>query len=310
VCVTNDFFQSTRGDWSTNDLMLLKTTLSELGVSIKGPLCAQTFFNALLKNRDIIERFFQGIPTECLSELSVSDSPLMKGLEKICVFDTDEHYIIESVLALLKKHREDIDTHDVYASLLRHYLLEKACVQVEREVTIFDFVIELLIGLRMVVDLSQSQSDENLQAPQAVKLPSEEFPAEHMQHMTPQDFRILGLWQFEWHRSRSYSSRGTLKITRKVTDNLYAGTYMSHFENPFPAGHNEMAGDAELHMQETHITIRWLPPSPDSRKPTVFEVILDPYDDVMTGHSQAGEKDQEKIIFTKQRPQWERIFPS
>ena len=35
VCVANDFFQSTQGNWTTNDLMLLKATLAGLNVPVK-----------------------------------------------------------------------------------------------------------------------------------------------------------------------------------------------------------------------------------------------------------------------------------
>ena len=223
VCATNDFFQYTQGSWSTSDLMVLKATLAELGVAVKGTLTAREFFQTLVTDPHLIERLFQGIPVIELEQLEIFDTPLLKGIEKLQRLDHEEAYLVESLLAILQANGEEASRKDIQLSLLEHYLRQYANLRVEQEVVLFDVVIELLVGLRMMLDLHQ-----HIQEP--ASLPEQEHKAAATEQECKAAFahnaldrRILGRWDCEWYLPHLNYCNGYLVVSHRDRRRLLYG---------------------------------------------------------------------------------------
>lgn len=150
VCVANDFFQSTRGEWSTADLMLLKKTLSELGIEIKARIAPKAFYSYLADHPVLIDKLFDGISLEGMKDIEPYEGPLIKGVEKAIKLKQEERYILETVKTQLEEAGVTFTERDLQLSLVHQYLKQTAFMDSGQEADLFDFVVEMLVDLKMV----------------------------------------------------------------------------------------------------------------------------------------------------------------
>ncbi|MDR7315338.1 hypothetical protein [Brevibacillus nitrificans] len=123
ICLTNDFFCRTNGNWNTSDLMLLKSTMSDLGVPVKSSLQASEFYKCLVDKPVLIERLFEGINLDGLMDMHPTDAPLIKGVEKLDNLNNDEKYLYETVVSQLENLNVPYDKRSIQASMIQQYLL-------------------------------------------------------------------------------------------------------------------------------------------------------------------------------------------
>lgn len=98
VCLINDFFHRTKGEWSTGDLMLLKSTLAELGLAVKSNILVKNFYNNLIEKPSLIERLFEGISLAGLELTETYEAPLVKGIEKLTKINGEEKYVYATIV--------------------------------------------------------------------------------------------------------------------------------------------------------------------------------------------------------------------
>lgn len=293
VCVVNDFFQQTQGTWSTSDLMLLKATLDELGVAVKDTLTPRKFFQTLLATPDLIQRLFLEIPVIELEQLEMFDAPLLKGIEKLQRLGHEEAYLVNSLLAILQSGGEEVDRKEAQLSLLEHYLRQYAAMNVEQEMMLFDLVLEVLVGLRMMFDLHQQLSET------PVSLPEKEELSHQQQAQEPEaaaaytalDQRMLGRWRCEWYLPRLNYCAGQLEIFRK--------TEAEHYSGRLELDTLALSEETAIVVKGEHVTIHCFNPSKASWNPDLFEVTLNRDLDVMSGFSQHPRGFRGKITFSK-----------
>lgn len=150
ICLTNDFFCKTSGNWNTGDLMLLKSTMSDLGVPVKSSLQASEFYRYLVDKPVLIEKLFEGINLDGLLNIHPTEAPLIKGVEKLDNLNNDERYLYETVVSHLENLRVPYDKRSIQLSMIQQYLLHSSYINIETEVNMFDFVVGLLVDLAMV----------------------------------------------------------------------------------------------------------------------------------------------------------------
>ncbi|GAK57057.1 hypothetical protein U27_04021 [Candidatus Vecturithrix granuli] len=289
VCVVNDFFQSTQGVWSTSDLMVLKATLAELGVEVKGTLTSRDFFETLLTQPALIERLFQGIPAVDLQQLQMFDAPLLKGIEKLQYLQEREAFLVESLLTILQNKGASISREEVQLTLLQHYLRQYADMRIEQEVNLFDFALELLVGLRLMVDLGQQVREEEAirekaENPQTLSAPD-------AAEQSALDQRLLGRWRCEWYLPHLNYCSGQLEILRKIE----AGHYLGRLS----LDNVQLSEEAAIVVQGDRVQIECSNPSQATWPPDSFDLTLDRYADVMTGTSKHPRGFRGKITLTK-----------
>ena len=167
VCLSNDFLHRTKGSWSTADLMLLKSTLAELGLPIKQTISTKSFYNYLIEKPILIERLFDGISLEGLQTVEPYEAPLLKGVEKTLKLNTEEKYIVETVTEQLELAGVAYNDRDIKLSMIHQYLKNNAYMNPDVEVNLFDFVVELLVDLNMLSEAVVVQENnlelENIQ---------------------------------------------------------------------------------------------------------------------------------------------------
>jgi hypothetical protein len=161
VCVSNDFFHRTKGVWSTGDLMLLKSTLAELGLVVKSNISFANFYRSLIEKPSLIERLFEGISLEGLDVTETYEAPLVKGIEKLTKINGEEKYVYETIVAQIQSVNVSYDKQNLQLSIVHQYLLHTASMNADVEINLFDFVVGLLVDLHMINNsIIHTQSEE------------------------------------------------------------------------------------------------------------------------------------------------------
>ena len=289
VCVANDFFQSTHGVWSTSDLMVLKATLAELGVEVKETLTARDFFQTLLTHPALNERLFQGIPTGDLQQLQIFDAPLLKGIEKLQCLQEREAYLVESLLTILQDKGAHASREDVQLTVLQQYLRQYADMRIEQEVNLFDFALELLVGLRLMFDLGQQVREEETRREKSAN--SQTLAATDAAEQNALDRRLLGRWRCEWYLPHLNYCSGQLEILRKIEAGQYVGR--------LSLDKVQLSEEAAILVQKSQVLIECSNPSQSTWPPDSFDLTLDRYADIMAGVSKHPRGFRGKITLTK-----------
>ena len=305
ICISNDFFRRSGGEWSTGDLMLLKSTLTGLGLDLRGEILPQDFFDAVTQEPQLMQRFFLEISFTQLSKLQVFDAPLLKGLEKIELLRGPESYVIESVKSLLQQHQDLHTEPEILASIVRYYLLKSVDMQTEREVNVFDFVLELLLGLGMLSKGSREAPEEKSEhtllpeAEQALEDVSELSASNVPPSLKEMDRRMLGVWDFEWHWPYLNYCHGWLEITEKLRESCYAGHLCVDFGNSPRSGETQIYEHAIIYIRERRAHVRCSEASLTEWPLDEFHLNLDPHEDLMAGFSEHANDIHGTIAFKK-----------
>jgi hypothetical protein len=171
ICIVNDFFSISNGEWSTADVLLLKKTLSDMGLNVKGKIGYQDFFLYLIEKPNVIDRLFKDIRLEAIADIQPIQASLVKGIEKAIKLHTDEKYIVETIAEQLEQANVSVDDRQLKLSIIRQYLKNVALMATDREVNVFDFSLELLVNLHMI-----SQGSSQLLTPRS-EIEMNEVPA-------------------------------------------------------------------------------------------------------------------------------------
>jgi len=150
ICVVNDFFSISKGEWNTADVLLLKKSLSDVGLNVKGKISYQDFFFYLIEKPNVIDRLYKDINLESVADIQPIQASLVKGIEKAIKLNTEEKYIVEAVAEQLEQASVSVDDRQLKLSIIRQYLKNVALTATDREVNLFDFSLELLVNLHMV----------------------------------------------------------------------------------------------------------------------------------------------------------------
>lgn len=150
VCIANDFYHLTKGIWNTSDIMLLKTTLSEIGLNVKSKISSGQFFEYLIEKPTLIDRMLKDISLEGMMDVEIYHIPLLKGVEKLSKLQGEEKYLYDTVVSQLELVNVDYNKRDIKISMIHNYLINTAYINTDLSVNIFDFVVELLVNYKMI----------------------------------------------------------------------------------------------------------------------------------------------------------------
>lgn len=146
VCLVRDFYDITRGKWTTSDLLLLKSAIAEIGLSPKEKISYEEFIRYISENSKAYEKLID-------ADISIIDSEdykyesILSGISKNTMLQSKEMYIIDTVMDELKNSNIEKSEEDVRYSVVRRYLNQNNNIDIKRENVLFDFIIELLLNV-------------------------------------------------------------------------------------------------------------------------------------------------------------------
>lgn len=169
VCLTRDFYEITKGNWSTSDLLLLKTAMATIDIQPKEKI---NYFNAIkeISDNDALKaKLLGGKIIQRIEDPGYLIS--MSTLKKLEACRTDEKYTVDAVTSLLEENGINSDEDKICAALTKKYLANEALVNVDMNVESYDFMLDLLYNLQeakeegLLFDANQNTlNDVNLDA--------------------------------------------------------------------------------------------------------------------------------------------------
>jgi hypothetical protein len=144
--------------------------------------------------------------------------------------------------------------------VLQQYLRQYADMRTEQEVNLFDFALELLVGLRLLLDLYQQPQDadtiqENVEN-------RETMVATGVEKQSALDQRLLGYWRCDWYLPHLNYCSGQLEILRKIEAGQYIGRLL--LDNV------QLSEEAAIMVQGDHVQLECSNPSQATWPPGFF----------------------------------------
>lgn len=143
VCLARDFYEITKGEWTTSDLLLLKTAMNDIGISPKSEGCYFDFIKRLCYDQNLEEKL--------LGDKSIVRQPdaeyltMFSGIKKLELLETREHYVVDTVA---KQINGASDEMAISESLTKSYLEQEAQINSESSIGYYNLVLELIYSLR------------------------------------------------------------------------------------------------------------------------------------------------------------------
>ncbi|SHK24577.1 hypothetical protein [Paramaledivibacter caminithermalis] len=130
--------------------MLLKSTLSDIGLPVKSKISSEDFYEYLIDKPSLIERLLEGISLDGMVNVEGYQAPLLKGVEKLTKLQREEKYVLDTVLYQLESENLGYNKRDIQINMVHHYLKNTAFMRTDAKINMFDFVVELLTNLSMI----------------------------------------------------------------------------------------------------------------------------------------------------------------
>lgn len=161
-CIVNDFYHIGKADWNTSDLLLLKSTLSDVELPVREKISYKSFFRYLVEDPDLIGRLFEGINLDSFNNFYEYEIPLLKGIEKATKLQQKEKYIVDTLKEQLDDAHVTFNEIDLQISMIHNYLKNSAYMLTDKEINIFELVVELLANIKMIDTNFSSREQKEL----------------------------------------------------------------------------------------------------------------------------------------------------
>ena len=150
VCLARDFYEITKGNWSTSDLLLLKTAMDTIDIQPKDRVNYYNIIREINENRALKDKLLGGCAIKPIEDPSHLIS--LGALEKMETLEGEEAYIVDTVLDYTGQDDTAANRQEVRETLTRKYLRNKANVNIDIEVDSYDLIFDLLYNIKQAND--------------------------------------------------------------------------------------------------------------------------------------------------------------
>ena len=163
VCLVRDFYDITKGEYSTSDLLLLKAAMSAIGINPKSQVNYGQVLESVSEDDALKNKLLGGKRIRPVSDPGYLIA--MSGLQKMDALQNEEKYTVDTVAGYVSKYDDTVTAEMISRDLTSNYLKNAAGVDVDTELDSFDMVLDLLYSLK------QAEEEHLLVSPE------EELPA-------------------------------------------------------------------------------------------------------------------------------------
>lgn len=161
ICLVRDFYDITQGQWTTMDLLLLKSAMGTIGISPREKIDYYHFIqtvsnNAQLRSKLLGEKQLYGVPENYLV-------PLL-SMKKLALLDNEEAFIVGTVEESLADAGVPTDRQSIEGKLLTKYMAQEAHVDLTTQVPHYDLILELLFNLQNAENSGLLHTQEEIKA--------------------------------------------------------------------------------------------------------------------------------------------------
>lgn len=148
ACIVNDFYEITQGNYTTSDLLLLKSAMTTIGLNINELVSYQELATSIEEDERISNKIFHG---KCENEYVEPWSVVVaSGVRKLEKFDNEEKYIVDCVKECLDGNQEEISRGNIINKLFGEYLENNLLVSKDGKLKLYDMVVELLYNIEQL----------------------------------------------------------------------------------------------------------------------------------------------------------------
>lgn len=161
ICLVRDFYDITQGQWTTMDLLLLKSAMGTIGISPREKIDYYHFIqtvssNAQLRSKLLGEKQLYGVPENYLV-------PLL-SMKKLALLDNEEAFVVGTVEESLTDAGVPADRQSIEGKLLTKYMAQEAHVDLTTQVPHYDLILELLFNLQNAENSGILRTQEEIKA--------------------------------------------------------------------------------------------------------------------------------------------------
>lgn len=155
LCIISDFFLATKGNYSINDIIMLKPMMGKIGVNPNDKISMLSLYETLNSNDKIADKLFEALDKAKLKELDDIYIPLLGNLQKIESLKNEEKYIVDSVVEMSKSSEQDVQF-----SLLKSYANNNLNMDLEKENSYFDLSVAIINELSNIDNVEIAETEE------------------------------------------------------------------------------------------------------------------------------------------------------
>lgn len=144
VCLANEFFHHSQQQWSPNDLFFFQSVMRKVGHHpTEEKVALKELYQAHQLQPELLEQLFLGVDEEFYLGSLEASTPVLMGFGKLQSLANDESHVVDTIL----EYAPASDKNDVSISLMSKYVRQIAGRDLEREMSFFDVVMNLVEDL-------------------------------------------------------------------------------------------------------------------------------------------------------------------
>ncbi len=155
LCIVSDFFLATKGNYSINDIMMLKPMMGKVGINPEDKISMLSLYETLMSNDKIAGKLFEAIDKAKFKELDDIEIPLLGNLQKIESLKSEEKYIVDSVVEMSKAPEQDVQFN-----LLKNYANSNLNMDLEKDNSYFDLSVAIINELSNIDNVEIAETEE------------------------------------------------------------------------------------------------------------------------------------------------------
>lgn len=178
ACIVNDFYEITQGNYTTSDLLLLKSAMTTIGLNINELVSYQELATSIEEDERISNKIFHG---KCESEYVEPWSVVVaSGVRKLEKFDNEEKYIVDCVKDCLDGSQAGMNREAIINKLFGEYLENNLLVNKDGKLKLYDMVVELLYNIEQLEYIPEKTDEERTAEAEKFFIKGEYETAYHM----------------------------------------------------------------------------------------------------------------------------------
>lgn len=178
ACIVNDFYEITQGNYTTSDLLLLKSAMTTIGLNINELVSYQELATSIEEDERISNKIFHG---KCENEYVEPWSVVVaSGVRKLEKFDNEEKYIVDCVKECLDGNQEEISRGNIINKLFGEYLENNLLVSKDGKLKLYDMIVELLYNIEQLKYIPEKTDEERTAEAEKFFIKGEYETAYHM----------------------------------------------------------------------------------------------------------------------------------
>lgn len=148
ICMARDFFEITKGEWKSPELLILKKTMDDLGLDSNQPINYAEVIEAVAYNPILQEKLFEDT---ALSKYEVPNYLLgFTLLQKMDALQVNEGDVVNAISEIVQENNVDVDRKTIINQLAKNYLRKTTLFNLNVEVSSFSVLVDLLFNLKNI----------------------------------------------------------------------------------------------------------------------------------------------------------------